>query len=214
MLALLVVVALVGAGIYAVYFSSWLAVAGIDVTGADTVSATEVRVVAAVSTGGPLATVDLAAIRARVESLAPVRSADVSREWPDRVRVAITERVAVAVVEIGGQLRAMDSEGVAFRDLRSAPPGLPRVVPTSGASATVLHEAATVVSALPADLAGRVDHLEVRSEDEVTLVLRSGSLVVWGSSEDSDDKARVLQVLLGRQAATYDVSVPGRPTTR
>jgi cell division protein FtsQ len=37
---------------------------------------------------------------------------------------------------------------------------------------------------------------------------------MWGSAEDSADKAAVLAVLLEQRADEIDVSVPGRPTTR
>ena len=64
-----------------------------------------------------------------------------------------------------------------------------------------------------ADLARRVDHLEARSVDQISLVLRDGRTVVWGSADQSAEKAKVLQALLGFDAQQYDVSVPGRPTT-
>jgi cell division protein FtsQ len=38
--------------------------------------------------------------------------------------------------------------------------------------------------------------------------------VMWGSAENSAEKAEVLAVLLERDAHEIDVSVPGRPTTR
>jgi cell division protein FtsQ len=213
--ALLLVLGLVGAGIWAVYFSSVLAVKGVEITGATTVTAAEIRSAARVPTGEPLATLDLATIRSRVEALAEVRSADVSREWPDRVLIRVQERQAVAVVEIGGRLRGMDSEGVVFRDYRQAPPGLPRVQTSTDTRSDALQEAARVISALPADLAGRVDHVEVETVDQISLVLRDDRRVVWGSADESDLKAEVLASLIqARPAQEYDVSVPGQPTTR
>ena len=50
--------------------------------------------------------------------------------------------------------------------------------------------------------------------DQITLVLRDGRTVRWGSSADSDLKAEVLaQLIAARSAQAYDVSVPGQPTT-
>ena len=111
------------------------------------------------------------AIQARVEALAEVRSADVTRQWPDRVLIEVVEREAIAVVDIGGQIRGMDKDGVVFREYRQAPPGLPRVQTSTGTRSEALREAAAVVSALPRDLAGRVDHVEVETIDRITLVL-------------------------------------------
>jgi cell division protein FtsQ len=211
--AVLLLVALVAGGIWAVFFSSYLSVRGVRVDGLTTLRSSEIRRAAAVPSGEPLARVDLAAIRRRVESLAPVRSADVTRQWPDQVLVTVEERVAVAVVEIGGRIRGMDAAGVVFRDYQQAPTGLPRVQTSTGTRSDALAEAARVVSALPADLARIVDHVEVETVDQISLVLRDGRVVVWGSAEESEEKARVIAALLERPARTYDVSVPGQPTT-
>jgi cell division protein FtsQ len=77
-----------------------------------------------------------------------------------------------------------------------------------------LAEGARVVAALPDDISTRVDFAEVHSVDEITLRLRDGREVLWGSAEQSDEKAEVLVALLRNDAQTYDVSVPGFPTFR
>lgn len=211
--AALLVLVLVGGGIYAVYFSDVLAADQVEVTGESTLTDDQVRDVARVPLGDPLARIDLEAIRRRVESLPVVKSADVSRQWPHDVLIEVEERTAVAVVEIAGSLRGLDAEGIVFGTFRRAPDGLPRVRTTSTTSGDALREAALVVSALPSDLAATVDHVEVLTVDQITLELRDGRTVRWGSSAQSDEKAAVLEVLLRQDAQVYDVSVPGSPTT-
>ena len=69
------------------------------------------------------------------------------------------------------------------------------------------------ISATGLDLSAMVDHVEVLTVDQITLVLRDERIVVWGSSDDSATKAEVLLQLLRQPAKVYDVSVPGQPTT-
>lgn len=215
LLVVLVLVLAVGLG-WLVYFSSFLSVKGVDVQGVQQLNADQIRDAAAVPEGDALATVDLDRIRTRVEALAPVRSADVSRQWPDQVLITVVERTPVAVVRIAGKMQGMDEEGVVFRSYAQAPPDLPRVETGASTSSEALREAALVVAALPADLATTVDHVEVATVDEIALELRDGRLVRWGSADDSDLKAEVLADLLAARpdAETYDVSVPGTPTTK
>ena len=211
--ALLVLIGLMVGAVWLFYFSDVLAVKDVEVHGTRTLASEEVREVAGVPSGQPLARVDLEAIRARVAALAVVRDAEVTRTWPDRVRIDIEERVAIAVVDIGGRTRGMDSEGVVFRDFPKPPPGMPQVSTSSDTGSDALREAALVVEALPAEMSRRVDHVEVATIDQISLVLRDGKSVVWGSAEDSEEKAEVLAGLLQQPARTYDVSVPGQPTT-
>lgn len=215
--ALALVGVLVG-GIWLVLFSSVLSVHQVEVRGTEELTPAEVRAVAGLSLEDPLARVDLDAVRSRVQALAQVRSAEISRQWPDTVVIDVEERVAIATVEIGGDLRGLDLEGVVFDDYAKAPVGLPRVETSLDAGQEALREAAAVVSALPEDIATMVDHVEVASVDQLSLVLRDERVVLWGSAEESDVKAEVLAGMLrGRAAAsatTYDVSVPGQPTFR
>lgn len=211
-----IVLMLVVGGLWAVYFSSALSVRDVEVVGADTLTTRDVERAADVPRGGPLATVDLDAIRLRVKALKEVRSVEVTRQWPDGVLITISEREAVAVVRLGRDLEGVDVEGVPFRTYKSAPTGLPRIETPGGVAATdeeALRGAVSVVAALPREVARLVDHLDLRSADDIDLVLRDERVVRWGSAASSDDKATVLVALLRRPAATYDVSVPGQPTT-
>jgi cell division protein FtsQ len=214
LLAGLAAVTLAGGLAWLVFFSSVLAVTGVTVEGNGLLAAGEVRRAAAVPTGTPLARVDLGAVASRVEDLAPVAGVDVSRSWPDTVRIAVTERESIAVVERGGRLHGMDADGVLFREYRTRPAGLPVVRIGSRTAADAVAEAARVVSALPAEVLAKVEYVEAATRDEISLRLRNGRTVRWGSAADTDDKAAVLAVLLRQKAVLYDVTVPGRPVIR
>ncbi|MDR7253869.1 cell division protein FtsQ [Nocardioides sp. BE266] len=214
-LAFVAIVALLATSIWLVFFSTTLQVKRVEVVGNELLSDGRIREVADIPLGDQLALVDLGRADRRIASMAEVQSVDVTRTWPDAVRIEVVERTAVAVVELGGTLRGLDKDGVVFREYKSAPKGMPRVRPGAGAGTDALKEAATVVSALPEDLAARVDHVEVATVDQITLVLRDRRQVLWGSAEESELKAEVIDSLLAAQeASVYDVSVPGNPTVR
>lgn len=213
-LALLVVLALLGTSIWLVFFSTTLQLKKVEVVGNELLSDAQVRERADLPLGEQLALVDLSRADARVASMAEVRSVDVTRTWPDGVRIEVVERTAVAVVELNGRIRGLDADGVVFRDYKAAPPGMPRIRPGGVAGIDALKEAATVVSALPEGLAGRLDHVEVATVDQITLVLRDQRQVLWGSAEESELKAQVIERLLAEKGTVYDVSVPGSPTIR
>lgn len=208
----LFVVALAGASIWAVYYSTWLSVTQVQVKGAELLTSQEIRAVAQVPMGEPVATVDLAQIDARVSAMAPVKSAEITRLWPDQILIEIEERDVVAIVDLGGQLRGMDEGGVLFRDYRRAPRQIPRIRTELAVDTVTLQEAGRVLAALPKSVSSRVNYVSVETIDRISLVLRDGRVVLWGSAEESVDKARVLEKLLDTRARSYDVSVPGLPT--
>jgi cell division protein FtsQ len=208
------VLGLVSAGVWLVFFSSVVTVREISVSGNQTLSSYRVAAVAKAPMGRQLARVDLAAIQARVETLPAVKSASVSRSWPHTIAISITERTPVAVVDRGAGLQAVDSEGVLFGRYTTRPDDLPLVHTNPDVKADALAEAARVVTSLRSDIAAKVDLVEVETIDRIRLELSSGRTVMWGSAEDSAEKAAVLAVLLEQKAEEIDVSVPGRPTTR
>jgi cell division protein FtsQ len=204
---------LAGAG-WLVFFSSHVTAQEVDVTGTRSLGESRIERAAEVPTGTPLVRVDLDAIRARVESLAAVRRVEVSRAWPHTVHIEVTERTPIAVIDRGEGLQALDSAGVLFGRYATRPRQLPLVRTEPDTRGEALVEGARVIGALAPAIAARVDTVEVTSVDEIELVLGNGRRVIWGSAEDSDQKAEVLGVLLERPGNQIDVSVPGRPTTR
>lgn len=214
MVLALLLVGLVAGSVWAVFFSTYVTVRGVDVTGTQTLGDRRVERAAGVPTGTPLARVDLGAIRARVESIPSVRRVEVSRSWPHTVHVAVTERMPLAVIDRGNGLRALDSEGVLFGSYGTRPRGLPLVRTEPGTRSEALVETGRVIDSLPPKIARRVDTVEVASVDKIELVLTGGRRVLWGSAEQSVQKAEVLAVLLKRPGQQIDVSVPGRPTTK
>jgi cell division protein FtsQ len=212
------VLLVVGGTIYAVCFSSLLDVEDVEIRGTGNLTTgdlttADIARAAEVPVGEPLATVDLEAIERKVRSLGEVRAVEVSRQWPHEVLIEIQERVPVAVVRMGDLLRSLDADGVVFGDRKRLPGDLPMVETSSDTGGDALREAATVAGALEPAFLATVDHLEVETVDQITLVLRDDRIVRWGNAERSEEKAEVLAALLSREAAVFDVSVPGSPTT-
>ncbi|CAM3537411.1 FtsQ-type POTRA domain-containing protein [Nocardioides dubius] len=210
-LALLLVV---GVGIWLVAYSSVLGVKEVEVQGTELLSAEQVRAEVQVADGEPLARVDIDAVAARIEELPAVRSVDVSRKWPNSLLVQVTERAVVAVIQVGAKYRGMDETGTIFRNFARIPKGVPLIKASGELSAEVRAEGASVVGAMPASVARRVEYVELRTVDQINLVLRDGRNVVWGSAEESATKGKVLEVLLAEDGTTLDVSVPGNPTVK
>ncbi len=198
-------------------FSSVLGVRSVDVLGARTVTAAQVRAAAGIREGTPLARLDLAAISERLRKVALIRTVTVSRSYPATVTIRITERVAIGYRPVdpdsgGGAVLLVDRDDVAFRTVRAAPAHLPRLlVPASGAPADA---AALVAGTLPATIVAKLASVSAPSAESVTLSLRDGRSVLWGGTDRSADKARLLAVLLGRPGRYFDLSDPSAVTSR
>jgi cell division protein FtsQ len=177
------------------------------------VSPASIRAAARVPMGRPLLTTDIGMIERRVETVIPaVKSVDVSREWPNKILIKVTERTPVAVIDEADGLHALDATGQVFLDYKTPPPGLP-VVESTSSDTDALAQGAQVAAALPSSLARKVDHVQVYTADHIALALGDGRTIMWGSAADSDLKAQVLAALMSAQSGAhhYDVSVPGSP---
>lgn len=87
--------------------------AGLDRTGPD-----EVLTALAINRGDALLGVDIEMLRARVEALPWVLSARISRQLPDGLSVAITERTPFALWQLEGALWLIDVSGTRITDQR------------------------------------------------------------------------------------------------
>lgn len=197
-------------------FSPWLAVTQVQVTVASApevagpLSADEVRAVAAVDTGVPLLRVDTGAIEQRVAAMPQVQSVTVSRSWPDSIMIDVVRRTPVAIVSSGSGYDVVDADGVVIRTVSSVEAGVPVVRATGDGLAAAI----VVASELPEEIRRRVVEVEASTRNDVTLILKNGSEVMWGSADEGPFKAEVLAVLLKEvDAKYYDVSAPGVPAT-
>jgi cell division protein FtsQ len=205
----LIAVIVVGAAVWAVWFSSLLAASGVRVVGVDGARAEAALAAAAVPVGVPLARIDTAPAERAVRALPWVLDAEVRRGWPSEIVLAVTARVPIAVIVDGSGRSGVDAEGVVFPVAGAMPKGLPTVT----AEGVGLTASMAALATLPADLARRVVSVSASTRDDVELTLRSGDLVRWGSADQPELKAEVLRALMQRRADVYDVAAPEVPTT-
>lgn len=212
--------ALVGTGIWLVWFSKVLLVEHVDVQGATTMKTSDIRAQADVPLGVPLARLDAQAIETRVARLERVDTVGVSRAWPHTVRVRIVERHPIAWVRADGLIRQVDRYGVDFRTLDREPDNLIEIRIFTMEPRTrqqAMESMARVVDFLRAggqDVFREVRFVSASSQDSIHLELSGRRTVVWGSAERDAKKLTVLRALLRIHASRYDVSAPELPTTK
>lgn len=222
--------AVVAAVAWALYGGRLFVVRSVSVSGTHLVTPAQVIAAADVPVGTPLVSVNAGAVAKRVEEIRQVASATVTKDWPDHLAITVTERVpAIAVRMAGGGYDLVDGTGVIVRWARVRPDSLPvfqtsltgaalRGDPGVAAVAAVLRElehwlAAQVVrvSSTPV-LTGEGG--SVVQGQQVTLVLRDGTTVLWGAPGDATQKNRELQIMLKKSVREVDVSAPGTVVTR
>ena len=194
-------------------------VRSVIVTGTHLVPRSEVLAVAGVEPGTPLIRVNTAAVAARIDTIRQVRSAPVSRSWPDRVVIVVRERtVALALTAPGGGYDLVDSGGVVVQWAASRPADLPLYLTAAPVSSLRgdpdLAAAAAVLGELPPWLRRSVASVTAPDPDQVTLHLAGGITVLWGGTDRAGAKAAELTVLMQAHMRYYDVSAQGSVLTK
>jgi cell division protein FtsQ len=216
-------VAIVGGAGWALLGNRVFVVRSVTVTGTHLLAPAQVIAAADVSLGTPLLSVDTGAVTRRVEAIGDVASATVTEDWPDHLAITVTERVpAVAVRMADGEYDLVDPTGVVVRHTKAKPAALPLLVTSLPGSAlrgnAEVTAAADVLAELQPWLARQVAEVTVAAvpagPPRVTLSLRDGKTVQWGSAGNAAQKNRELSVLLPGQARDVDVSAPGTAVTR
>jgi cell division protein FtsQ len=210
----LAVAGLAGFAAWALLGSQLLAVRSVVVSGTHLVPASEVLSIAGVEPGTPLIRVNTGQVAARVDTIRQVRSAQVTRSWPDRVVIVVHERTpAVAVPAPGGGFDLVDGTGVIVLWSAARPADLPLYPATAPVTLLSgdpdLGAAAAVLGELPARLRRSVESVTAPSPDQVTLQLAGGITIVWGGTGQASAKSEELTVLMRTHSHYYDVSAQG-----
>jgi cell division protein FtsQ len=215
MLLASVVVAIVGVGLGLVlYFTPAMSARNIVVTGIGTVTREEVLDAARVRPGTPLLQVNTNQVAERVAAIRRVASARVQRQYPSALRITIVERVPLVVKDFADGPHLFDRDGVDF-ETGPPPPALPYIdVADPGPSDPATKAALQVLTALRPEVAGQVGRIAAPSVASITLTLSDGRVVIWGTTDRTEEKAEKLAALLTQPGKTYDVSSPDLPTVK
>ena len=212
--------ALLAAGVLAaVALAGWLllfspvfGVSRVVVTGGPDALTAQVHSKVAVAPGEPLLRVDVGQVAERIVGGVPnLERVTVTRDWPGTLRVQVTPRRPILAVQTPDGWQLLDHEGVVVATPAAPPAKLPTL--TDAGSPAAGATAAAVLPVLPAKVGSQVASVSAVSSEAISVRLRDGRTVVWGSASEADKKARVLQALLSVEARVYDVSAPDLPTT-
>jgi cell division protein FtsQ len=191
-----------------------MSVRTIDVEGLTAIPREEIVAAAAVRTGTPLLQVDTTSVANRVAAIRRVASARVQREYPSTLRITVVERVAVAVKDFPDGTHLYDRDGV---DFATGPP-VPGIayldVENPGPSDPPTKAALDVLTALRPEIAAQVGRIAAPSVASITLTFTDGRVVIWGTTDRTEEKAETLAALLTRPGHIYDVSSPDLPTVK
>jgi cell division protein FtsQ len=204
-------------GVVGVVVVAWwtpvLGVRSVEVAGLRGLTATQVEQAADVRDGTPMLRLDTVGIISRVARLPRVAWVDVSREWPSTVRITVTERDPVGVLRKADGVHLVDSTGLDYATVATAPAGLPSIqLPAAAPSDPRTQAVVRVMGALPSQLRAQVIAISAATPGSVQLALANGKTVRWGNADDSARKAAVLAALMTRPGKVYDVSSPDLPT--
>jgi len=215
MLLATVLIAIVGVGLGLVlYFTPAMSARNIVVTGLLVVTREEVLDAAQVRPGTPLLQINTNQVADRVATIRRVASARVQRQYPSALRITIVERVPVVVKDLPDGPHLFDRDGVDFATA-PPPPALPYIdVANPGPTDPATKAALQVLVALRPEVAGQVGRIAAPSVASITLTLGDGRVVIWGTTDRTEEKAEKLGALLTQPGRTYDVSSPDLPTVK
>ena len=196
------------------YFTPVMSARSLVVTGTGGVTREQVVGAAAVRLRTPLLQIDTDAVADRVAGIRGVASARVQREYPSTLRITIVERIPLVVKDFPDGPHLFDRDGVDFATA-PPPPGLPYLdVDNPGPADPSTRAALQVMTALRPDVIAQVGRVAAPSVASVTLTLNDGRIVVWGTTDRTDEKADKLAALLTRPGRVYDVSSPDLATVK
>ncbi|MEM6548805.1 MAG: cell division protein FtsQ/DivIB [Pseudomonadota bacterium] len=195
------------------------AVTGVEISGGGLGLRAQIRTALGVTAGTSSLHFTVEDLRRRVEALGAVRAASVRLDPKGMLRVAVQERVSVALYRnAGGRLIEIDREGVAVGPIRRRAdrPDLPLVIGEGAPEA--VEEALALVASAP-DIVPRLRAFIRVGERRWDLALTRDISLRLPAGEPAKALARAMALhygeeVLDRDLAVIDLRVPHRPVLR
>ena len=191
-----------------------VAVRTVQVEGAKYADAALVRSVSDSLKGKSVLTVDTKTAVERLESDPWIKSARITTSLPSRVLIQINESIPVAwFLGVDNRARVIDEDGLVLSVVEGRPTQYMWIEGTgsnltAGASSTATYRAAgQLAMSLPSELAPMVKHLGVAGSEQITMTLKTGTVINFGAPVDMRNKLVNVVVLLRRQDVNSIISI-------
>jgi len=206
------------------YASPAARVQNVDVVGATSIDAGEVRSLASLD-GDSMIRLDAAGAEQRIRYLPSLKSVRIEQEWPQTVRIIVEERQPWANWQVGDKTYVIDSEGIVLADVSPAP-GSPtvtdltnpvRLVPGDRVDTDAVQLTRLLTQRVPEVVATTPVAYEYSDEKGLALMADVGYRVVIGDSQNIEYKLAVwkkIEEALGRGGMlghVLDLRFEGRP---
>ncbi|MDQ3983253.1 MAG: FtsQ-type POTRA domain-containing protein [Actinomycetota bacterium] len=225
LLSVLLTLGLIGALVWAAFWSPLLSVRDVKLIGATHTTAAEVAAAAGLGPDDNLLLLSATEIVDAARTLPWVADAEVERRLPGTVRVKVVERKPALVVALGEMARwTIDRHGHVLTagqsDARLPVVGgveVGEIKPGTRLTAPVMGEVLATWRSLPRKLKKEVQAIFAPSLERISFTLVDGTQVRYGAAERLDVKNEVLLALRrrlaeeGRLASYIDVRVPTSP---
>jgi cell division protein FtsQ len=195
----------------------------VDVTGEHHLGRADVLALAAIPPNATLLRLPKQEIAARVEASPWVASAEVSREFPHAIAIAVTERTAAALVDTGagGQwLASADGHWLAKRTNEPTGTLVPvrdvpslRPVPNHAVGSAELANALAVIAGISPQTRSKTKYVSAATVEKTVLVLNNDVQIFVGSSEDIAKKDLIARGILSTEKNVVYINVRATPPT-
>ena len=215
---LLIPILVIGVLGYLFGWSSVLEIRSIEVSGlkgAKTLTSKKVIRKSGIELGDKLARVNAGDVAEALSAYPEVAGVEINRKPLHTIELVISLRqVDVALATNQGKFLLADRNGVTFVEVARPPKGIPVIA----GDRRFVDDAMTIFDALPKKIRKRVERIELPSKASITLQLRGGLKILWGSAGDQEAKLTVLQALRvapeNKKARFIDIATPLTPTVR
>jgi cell division protein FtsQ len=163
--------------------------------------------------GAPLAQVAPADVADRLAEFPLVRSVETRIDLPNTLVVFIVERKPLGAVQKSTGFEVVDAAAVTLWSETVRPATLPVILVPADRESASFRAIVRALEALPRSVLAQVDAVTANSQDTVRFSLQdSNHIVLWGSAEFSEAKARALPAALlaagSERARLIDLSTP------
>ena len=169
----------------------------LEVGGVERLSESEVRGQLSDLMGRPLAQVDAQDVADMLAELPLVRSVETRVDLPNTLVVSVVERTPLGVVQTPTGFDVVDQVAVVLWSESVKPANLPVILVAPDRESAPFRAIVRALEVLPPAVLARVDAVTANSQDTVRFSLQdSNHIVLWGSAELSEAKARALPAAL------------------